>query len=120
MTNHSKENTQVDLYTIRKMAKNHGLHNKPFLLWPVIFLRKYYLVSIESRSESVSNCGGRGRSSLEVRVLLLFLMGKEFKKDEARSRVRCTVSEALYPVSTTFCEAAKKARFGQKISSVKF
>ena len=52
-------------------------------------------------------------SSLEVRVLLLFLTccGKEFKKDEARSRVRCTVSEALYPVSTTFCEAAKKMRF---------
>jgi hypothetical protein len=50
-------------------------------------------------------------SSLEVRVLLLFLMGKELKKDEARSRVRYTVSEALYPVSTTFCEAAKKGTF---------
>ena len=58
-------------------------------------------------------------SSLEVRVLLLFLTccGKEFKKDEARSRVRCTVSEALYPVSTTFCEAAKKMRFDETMSN---
>jgi hypothetical protein len=56
-------------------------------------------------------------SSLEVRVLLLFLMGKELKKDEARSRVRCTVSEALYPVSTTFCEAAKKMRFDETKSN---
>ena len=56
-------------------------------------------------------------SSLEVRVLLLFLMGKELKKDEARSRVRCTVSEALYPVSTTFCEAAKKMRFDETMSN---
>ena len=49
-------------------------------------------------------------------MLLLFLTccGKEFKKDEARSRVRCTVSEALYPVSTTFCEAAKKMCFDKK------
>ena len=60
-------------------------------------------------------------SSLEVRVLLLFLTccGKEFKKDEARSRVRCTVSEALYPVSTTFCEAAKKMRFDEIMSNGK-
>jgi hypothetical protein len=29
MTDHSKENAQLDVYTLSKMAKNHGIHNKP-------------------------------------------------------------------------------------------